>query len=269
MPVVVDDPEFSRGAECRERFRQADAEPVEDKGYGDEPSGEIEHELDAVEPYDRADAAREGIDEGDDADNEHRQGDGPSGDGFDDHGRREKPYAVGQNSGDEKNDRREFLHVPAEPLSDHFVNRGDAFTEIQGQQHDADEYSAENVAEGELQKGPVAPERDAGYADEGKNRGFRGHDRKHGHDPGDIPSPEKVIPCRPVGTALPDTVAGHRCQKENDDHQVQSLHALCPSFVICAAGSLTRRDETAASRWRMPPRHVPSRPRSPAMARFF
>src|SRR6185312_8634278 len=139
------------------------------------------------------------------------------------------------------------MQARSEAALNQFIGREEIPLKVMGQQYKADNDTADNVAENELQKGKVGGERQPGDTDDGERTGFGCDDGERNRPPGNIAVGEKVIAQGALPLAEAQAEHSDPCEINNNNQQVERIQAhrspeRCESSSCGAEYPNRRRD---------------------------
>lgn len=167
-------------------------------------TGDVDAELNHLDPDHRFHAAEVREDDHGDADDDDRYDDDQfrvcrrlerSVDGCEHDRRQQQPDAVGDVPHDDEQRRGDHFDLAAETLIEELVNGEQLAAKVRRDEKNRDNDSSEEIAEDELQKAEVAAarERDAGNGNKRDGRGFSGDDGKRHGPPGYGTIAQKIV----------------------------------------------------------------------------
>ena len=204
-------------------------------------AGDVDEHLHDVGPDHRRHAAAHGVDDHRRAEHEHDPRHRHAGDDGDHQRRREQPDAVGERSREQKDHRRQRLDARAEAPLQQLVRREQIAAEVGGDEQQADDDAADDVAERELQKRHVAGVRGGGNADEGQRARLGGDDREADGPPGHAAVGQEVVARRLLEPREPGSEGGDGGEVAADDEVVSPGERHCVQQSTVAEPSASQK----------------------------
>src|SRR4051812_29442510 len=207
---------------------------MKDGNDADQRSANIDHRLHHVGPDDSRKASFECVDQGqqgDDGDGSYFAG--PERDG-DDNRDGVDAHSFRSGASQQEQSRGERSQSSAEAALDQLVSGIEITAEVVGQEHEADDDSAHEIPEDDLQELQVGVVGESGNTDDGQGAGFSRNDRERDRPPGNIPVGEEVVFQRALTFSELKPKQSYSREVRRDDQVIESTkaHALRSESVI-------------------------------------